>query len=394
MSRLVSILKGFKRRKGFFLFPIISVAVGVISVVIISSIGAVGKSIVKKEIETMGLNSLMVSLSKTSDLEFISQEELEVVGECMSVKAVAPVVFIPSQIESGQGSLDCLLWGVDGKSGEVMNFEVLHGRGINQGDVVSESRVCLVDSKYAKENYGRENIVGKNISIDFEGIKEKFEIVGVTDGEESLVKNIVSDIVPCFVYIPYTCLRQPSGEIVLNSITVTVSQAVDSKQAEKEIAARLSGFSHMSDGYKIENLTTHAQTVNNILDLITIILSLIAGVSLIISGISVMSVMMFSVRERTREIGIKKAIGASFFDIMLEFLFEAIVISLLGCSLGAVSGLTLCFLACKILNIVPVFDWSMIALCAVVTAAFGLVFGLYPAIKAARLEPAEALRRT
>ena len=394
MRLVLAVLKSFKRKRGFFLFPVISVAVGVLSVVIISSIGSVGKTVVKKEIETLGLNSLMISLNKISGTEYISQNELEIVKNCKTVYAAAPVIYQSSQIMSVGKTTDCLIWGVDGKSGEVMQLEIKYGKNISQTDIYNGNNVCLVDASYAKEHYGRENVVGKNIELELADGFKTFKIVGITDSSQSLVKNIISDFVPCMVYIPYTDLKQGFGECCFDSITVSVVPSVDSKQAEKEIENRLVGFSNIDGLYRIENLTVHAQTLENVIDLITVILSLIAGVSLMISGISVMTVMMFAVRERTHEIGIKKAIGASFFSVLLEFLIEAVVISLIGCLFGAVLGLTVCFVACKILNVAPVFDFKMIGVCIAVTALFGLVFGIYPAIKAARLDPAEALRRT
>ena len=147
------------------------------------------------------------------------------------------------------------------------------------------------------------------------------------------------------------------------------------------------------DSYKIENMMAHTQTIDNILNLITMILSGIAGISLVVSGISVMTVMMFSVSERTHEIGIKKALGASYFDIFFEFLVEAIVITLIGCATGTALGIAASYIGLETVSMPIEFDYNMIGICVVVTAAFGLIFGIYPAICAARLEPATALRR-
>lgn len=393
MAKLISLtLKSFKKRRAFFLFPVISVAVSVISVVIISSIGSVGKQVVKNEIDSLGLNSFIISPKKQSEITFFTHTELNAIKQCKTVTNASPVVFLSSQISGKNNLSDCLLWGVDGSSPNIMNLQIMYGSEITKSDVYNKSKVCLIDCSYAKQNYGRENVVGKTVQLKINDSLESFKVVGIIDSDKSLVKSMVSQYVPCFVYIPYTFFSLQNGEFIFTSMAASVSPDVDSKSAEKEISNKLFDVSY-KDAYDIENLTSHVDTIENILNIVTLILSLIASVSLVISGISVMTVMTFSVRERTREIGIKKAIGASSLKILCEFLTEAVVISLVGCLIGVAFGVSFSFVSGRIINVPLNFDWNMILVCVIITLCFGLVFGIYPALKAARLDPAEALRR-
>ena len=391
MNLILSVLKAFKRRKSNLLFPVISVAVGVMLVVLVSSVGAVGKNAVLSEMSGLGLGGLMISSKEGVSL--LTTKELEAVRECNCVSEATPMVYGYSQIECVNKSEKCLLWGSDDATDEIMNLPLVCGRGITNGDVASQNRVCLVESSFAKQNYGRENIVGKKINLSISENTEQFTVIGVIDGENSLIKSVVSEYIPCFVYVPYSILEGMGGEYFFSNIAVNVKESVDFPSAETQIKVALSENSGVDDGFKVKNMFSHTRTIEKIFDIVTIILSGIAAISLVVSGMSVMTVMLYSVGERKHEIGIKKAIGASFSDIMFEFLFESVIITLLGCAVGILVGLFLSFVGCAALNLPLTFDSKMIAICAVVTALFGLVFGIYPAQRAARLDPVDALRQ-
>ncbi len=391
MNLIFSVLKGFKRRKSNLLFPVISVAVGVMLVVLVSSIGAVGKNAVLSEMSGLGLGGIMVSSKE--GISLLTTNELETVRECSCVSAATPIVYGYSQIECVNKSEKCLLWGSDDATDEIMNLPIVYGREITKGDVASQNKVCLVDTSFAKQNYGRENIVGKQISLNISENTEVFTVIGVIDGENSLIKSVVSEYIPCFVYVPYSIFESVGGEYFFSNIAVNVKDTVDFSSAEAQIKVSLAESGAIDDGYKVKNMFSHTQTIEKIFNIVTIILSGIAAISLVVSGMSVMTVMLYSVGERRHEIGIKKAIGASFSDIMFEFLFESVIITLLGCALGILTGLLASFIGCAALNLPLTFDAGMIGICAVVTALFGLVFGIYPAQSAARLDPVDALRQ-
>lgn len=382
----MSFFKHFKTQRSRFLFPIISVAASVISVVIITSVSAVGRKIIDGEINALGLGGLMISSKTEIPLDIDSLEKIKM---SEAISGVSPMVYSFSRIEGINGAVDCVLWGVDGSADEIMHIKISFGREINNADVRCYNNVCVVDSDYAYERFGRENILGKKINILLNGNYEQFEVVGIADGKSSIIKNAVSEYVPCFIYLPYTAMQTGTGDVFLSSIAVDLKDGVSVASAEKELLSRL-GSDEM---YKVENMMTYGDTIEKIMNIITLILSAIAGVSLIISGISVMTVMLFSVGERTREIGIKKSVGASFFDILFEFLFEGVAISVIGGIIGVAIGIGVSLVGCRVLNVDAVLDYKMIVACLAVTTAFGIIFGIYPATRAARLSPCEALRR-
>ena len=142
----------------------------------------------------------------------------------------------------------------------------------------------------------------------------------------------------------------------------------------------------------MENMAAQMNKLNGILDIVTFVLSVIAGISLVVAGLSIMTVMLVSVNERTREIGIKKSIGASRSTIMKEFLVESLIISLLGSLSGAAAGVFISYLGCLVLSVDFVFNLSMFIFCVAFAVALGILFGVYPALQAVKLKPVDALR--
>jgi putative ABC transport system permease protein len=201
----------------------------------------------------------------------------------------------------------------------------------------------------------------------------------------------MGDIIPSFVYLPYTTMQSLSGKESFDQIAVRVKGGVDEDVAGAQLVSVLERISGIPTGYRAENMQSQKNKLDGVLDIITYVLSAIAGVSLVVAGLSIMTVMLQSVGE-TREIGIKKSIGAGRRDILYEFLVEALTISVLGSLIGAVFGIAVVAVGCVVLGMAVRLSLELILFSIFFSILVGVVFGVYPASIAARLRPVEALR--
>ena len=250
----------------------------------------------------------------------------------------------------------------------------------------------IVDGKYAQKIYKRTNIVGKTMRISMNGRQELFRVIGVVETGGTIMQSLIGSYVPCFVYIPYTTLKSYTGKSNFDQIAVKLKPDRDPNLAAKEIKSSLSAVVGSSDTIRVENLAAQREQLDKILEIVTLVLSIIAGISLVVAGLSIMTVMMVSVSERTREIGIKKSIGASRCKIMMEFLTESFLISGIGSLAGLAVGVIFSALGCAVAGIPPLLNRGMILFSVLFATGIGILFGVYPAMQAAKLRPVDALR--
>ena len=220
----------------------------------------------------------------------------------------------------------------------------------------------------------------------------RLEIVGIASSGGNLLQNMVGDIIPSFAYLPYTTLQRYLGETSFEQIAVTLRGSVDVDAASTQVSAVVNRQHNLERGFKAENISRQKDTLNRLLGIVTVVLSMIAAVSLVVAGLGIMTVMIVSVNERTREIGIKKSIGATRNIILLEFLIEAFTISLIGSLAGLAVGLALVWAGCKLLAVPMTLNFWLLGGSILIAVAVGVVFGVYPASIAARLRPVDALR--
>jgi putative ABC transport system permease protein len=238
-------------------------------------------------------------------------------------------------------------------------------------------------------------VVGKTARILLGGAYHDFEIVGVAKSGISSLQSALSGIIPNFVYVPITTMQMLTGRNTYDKIAVMVRGDASDSSTDAVIAAinnTIRESRGADSGLIVSNLLQQRRGLERILSTVTIVLSLIAGISLLVSGLTVMTTMLVSVGERKREIGIKKSVGARDFDIAKEFLSESLMLSGLGSLLGAGLGLAVTATGCAILGITFSPDWLPIITAMSFAIVLGGIFGAYPAVKAARLEPVEALR--
>jgi len=368
------------------------IAVGVFSVVLISTVGAVGTSEVSKTLVTMGVDTLLIQSAKNSVSVTLTDSDVSAVREIDGVSDVMPLMASVTEAKMINRRLDCYVWGVDKSADKLISLEAKHGRLINNSDTAARSKVCVIDEQFALASYGRSNIVGKTLSMFLGGKYYDFEIIGVAKSGLSSLQGMLTNIMPGFMYIPITTMQGLCGRTTYDKIAVKLVDMNSDTAIVGRVTDELNRKNGFTDGYVCNNLLSQKGQLDDILDIVTTALSMVAGISLAVAGISVMTTMMMSVGERTREIGIKKAIGAKSSDIWLEFLAESVILTLLGSAAGIVFGLLASLVGCVIMAVPFTVNVGSLIVSAFAAAAIGAAFGAYPAAKAAKLRPAEALR--
>lgn len=390
MTTLINIFRSRTRS----LLTMAGIAVGVFAVVLISTVGTVGTEQVSRTLLTMGVDTLLIQTADNAVSVTLDDSDISAVRNIDGVSAVMPLMASITEakmINSGR-HLESYVWGVDKSADNLISLTAKYGRLINNSDTAARSKVCVIDEQFAIETYGRGNIVGKTLSMFLGGKYHEFEIVGIAHSGLSSLQGMLTNIMPGFMYIPITTMQQLCGRTTYDKIAVKLSDADSDTTIVKSITGKLDEINECTDGYTCNNLLSQKSQLDNILSIVTTALSLVAGISLVVSGISVMTTMMMSVNERTREIGIKKSIGAKSSNICSEFLMESVTLTLIGSAAGIGGGLLLSFVGCVILGLPFTVNVASLLVSVLASAAIGAVFGAYPAVKAAKMHPAEALR--
>lgn len=383
--------KNLGRKKSRSVLTVMGIAIGVASVVLIASIGDIGKYTINEELNSLGVGGVMISGNKKIAGAQLRDEHLAAIRQSGSVDSAIPIVVDYTKSYMRELMLDTVVWGIDYGANQVISLEALYGRLITKNDVISSKRICVVDQNIANAYYKRDNIVGKTIALQFVSGHEDFEIVGVVASGGSLMQGLMGDLIPSFIYLPYSTMQELSGKDSFDQIAVKIKDGVDGGVAGAQLVSAANQVSGVN-GFKAENMFNQKNKLNGVLDIVTLVLSLIAGVSLIVAGLSIMTVMLVSVNERTREIGIKKSIGANRHNILLEFLVEAFTISMLGSIIGTIVGIALIVVGCLPFGIPVRLNMELIVFCIIFSVFIGVVFGVYPASVAAKLKPVDALR--
>lgn len=380
------------RSKTRSLLTMAGIAVGVFAVVLISVVGASGTAEVSSTLMTMGVDTLLVQTADNAVSATLTDSDVRQVERLEGVSDVMPLMASVTEAKLINRRLEAYVWGVDKSADKLISLEAAHGRLINNADTAARARVCVIDEAFALESYGRSNIVGKKLKMFLGGKFHEFEVIGVAKTGLSSLQSMLSNIMPGFMYIPITTMQSLCGRVTYDKIAVKLSDPNADGEVVSRVTGRLDELHGCTDGYECNNLLAQKGQLDSILSTVTTALSLVAGISLVVSGISVMTTMMMSVGERTREIGIKKAIGARQRDIYAEFLTESVLMTLIGSAFGIAAGLIVSFIGCAVFGAAFVVNIGSLLFSAAAAAAIGAIFGAYPAVKAAKMKPADALR--
>lgn len=368
------------------LLTVSSIAIGTAMVVLVICIGGVGTQAVDRELEKMGIDGLSISAS-----DGLSVSALSAIRCLSAVRQAMPLSLQFASAMTDQGVFSIVGCGIDAGAEQVISLRVLYGRMLSQQDVMAEAAVCVVDEAFAIEAFGRTNVVGQNVSLYYDDGTLETTVVGVTATGSSLLQNVTS-LIPYMVYVPYTTQQTVTGEYDFDQIAVRLRRGAASEMTAATIERVLERSEEDYGTLTTEDLAGQRERLDAMANILTLVLTSIGGVSLLVSGFGILTVMLSSVNERTREIGIKKAIGATRSRIMAEFLAGALLMSILGALVGIILGGCVVWIGCGILGLSPVFPLDKIAVVFVLTLLLGTAFGAYPAYQAAGLRPVEALR--
>jgi len=383
-------IKNIFRAKTRSALTITAISVGVFAVVLISAAGTAGREEVSKTLETMGINSILIQHENVHAPPSLNQEDIQAITRISGVDKAMPLMASINKTQILDERSNSFTWGINANAKEIISLEAAHGRLITESDTAGRKMVCVIDEALAIESYGRSNVVGKTARILLGGAYHDFEIIGVAKSGISSLQSALSGIIPNFVYVPITTMQMLTGRQGYDKIAVIAENDGPIVELINNTIVQSKGE---NSGVIVSNLLQQKENLDSILSTITVVLSLIAGVSLLVSGLTVMTTMLVSVNERKREIGIKKSIGARDMDIAREFLLESMALAGFGSAIGAGIGLGATAIGCGLVGIEFNPDFVSVFLAIGFAIGLGGVFGAYPAIKAARLEPIEALRQ-
>ena len=382
-----SVFSDIIRGKGRNILTICSIAVGIFAVTVISAIGEIGTEKINRSLDDMGINSVLV---ESGGLITLNDDDVAALSNVSGIGKAMPLMATVTTCELVTDNVVCMTWGVSFDADEIISLRALHGRLIDDNDIKSSARVCVVDKEIALQTYGRENIVGKTIDINMGGHYESFQIIGVATSGLSGVQSVINEVVPYFVYLPYTTVQQISGRTDYDKIALLTMGAEDTAVIDRitECMEERKG----TDKVLVNNLLNQRSTLNQILSVATGALGVVAAISLVVAAMSVMTAMLVSVSERKREIGIKKSLGAKNSRVVTEFLAESVIISLSGSIIGIVTAMISIIILCSVMGEAPVLQWDNAVISIVVSLVIGMISGSYPAYKAAKMKPVDALK--
>ena len=384
-------LKSIAGNKMRAFLTMLGIIIGVMALVVLVSLVNGATSSVTDAVDSLGSDLLTVTISDSKGNP-VTLDTLDEWSQEENIGELAPVSTTSSTVKYDSTSDSITVYGTTRSYYDIQGLSLSLGRFLTSSDIDNNTYVCVINETTATSLVGYLDCVGEEISID--GMK--FLIVGVLEDDDDSLTSVFSSG-SMVAYIPYTTLYRLSSTVSseITEFYVSAEEEGSVDDAETAITALLyERFEEDEDAYSVSSQDVLEDTVSSITSILTVLLGGIAGISLLVGGIGIMNIMLVTVTERTREIGIRKAIGASRGVILRQFLIEAVVICMIGCAIGIILSwaiLSLVTVAVSSLSLTFNMNMKVVLVAVVFCFLIGVIFGLYPANKAAKMRPIDAL---
>lgn len=389
------------------LLTMLGIIIGISSVILIISVGNGATEMISSELGSLGKGQISFMLMDWQEKYYITEEQIDHIREMDGVKAVATQSFFEGATTTKKDDFKVDLVAINADGFNILEYDFASGRAYTEQEADSGKAYCVITEDDAMKMYGSTNVIGMEFAVTIsDWVEIPVAIIGVAKSEET--SNMVAALTATQsiqVIIPPEAITKATGFEIQQEITDFYVLKEDDADAQALCDAIIEylGTSHYCNGedvYFYQSFDDIMATVNSVINLITAFVAFVASVSLLVGGIGVMNIMLVSVTERTREIGIRKALGAKTGSITVQFLAESAFITLIGGIIGILLGVGGAWVIAKVIGMLvptmqfaPALSIGTVLLASLFSSGVGLFFGIYPARKAAKLSPIEALRQ-
>jgi putative ABC transport system permease protein len=381
------------------ILTMIGIVMGVFSVITIMALGSAAEAYMNSQFEKIGANTISIGYKNMN----VDKKDWLLMEDINEIKKIAPEIKNIATYQQKGGNLrigsktkDALIFGVSSQYRSFELIEMAEGRFINEFDISAQTKVVIVNESFVKKYFkAGQNVIGEKIALKTpSGSSVDLKIIGVIKTGDDLFGSMYSsDLIPVFVYMPITTVQSlyPNSE-KLETIMVSLVDKNKLRDVGKRIVKGLELKHGSKDVYMAQNSADMQKAFSDVLGVISSVLLVIAIITLLVGGIGIVNILLVSVTERIREIGIRKALGAQKKDIILQFITESIIMTGLSGILGIILGIIAGGIISALIKIPPIVDLQVITMAFLGSIALGLIFGVYPAKRAADLDPIESLR--
>ena len=360
MSKLYEYIKmavhNIMANKGRSFLTMLGIIIGIASVIAIVSVGEGTKNQMNSEIDDIGGGQIAISVSDEAqtDEEWITADDVEAIRAVDGIEGVNVSDSFSGETTTGKGNFSLMLTG-EGPDAKLLNNATMkHGVYFGENEVQEAKNVCVLSDADAKRLFGTDDVVGMTVDVNCYGLTKSLRICGVTTQKENgTFVSYTYEGMPVTINVPYTTMNEFTGvSDYFFSVTMQTDKSLNSQDVADKVV-KLMEKRHQCAGkdyFQVQSFQDIMSSMNQMLDMVTAFISFVAGISLLVGGIGVMNIMLVSVTERTREIGIRKSLGAKTSSIMMQFLAEAAILTVIGGVIGIVLGVIGGYVICSIIS--------------------------------------------